>query len=103
MRSVHAQSRLWLDMAEATYFAPLPFISAEDGLALGAAVKCFSLNAAVIWAESLMRRHSHIGAVAFDRTSDPAILDFEDAQGHQELEAAPDHLTDLPTAARCNF
>jgi len=35
-------------MTDVTYFVALPFIAADDGIALGEAVECFNPNAAII-------------------------------------------------------
>jgi hypothetical protein len=82
-------------MAEVTYFVALPFVAAEDGLAPGEPVECFSPNAAVMRAEALSRREGHVGAVAFSRTGDPATGDFSDAQIIRRFGNVPDNLTDL--------
>ena len=82
-------------MAEVTYFVALPFFAADDGLAPGEPVECFSPNAAVMRAEVLSRREGHVGAVAFSRTGDPATGDFSDAQIIRRFGNVPSDLTDL--------
>ncbi len=82
-------------MVEVTYFVALPFVAADDGLAPGEPVECFSPNAAVMRAEVASRREGHVGAVAFSRTGDPATGDFSDAQIIRRFGNIPDNLTDL--------
>jgi hypothetical protein len=50
-------------MAEVTYYAALPFVFSDDGIAAGEATECFSANAAVMRAEALARKPGHAGAV----------------------------------------
>ena len=45
-----------------------------------ARVECLRANAAVMRAESLSRKQSHAGAVAFARTGDPSSGDFSVAR-----------------------
>src|SRR5882757_3040272 len=75
-------SRCWSRaMAEVTYYVALPFVAADDGIASGEPTECFNPNAAVMRAEALPRKESHVvGAVAFSRTGDPATGDFNDAK-----------------------
>jgi len=49
-------------MAEVTYYVALPFVAADDGVAVGEAVECFNPNAAVMRAEALSRKPGHVGA-----------------------------------------
>jgi hypothetical protein len=82
-------------MAEVTYFVALPFVAADDGVAPGEAVECFSPNAAVMRADMLSRKEGHIGAVAFSRTGDPATGDFGDATIIRKFGDVPDDLSAL--------
>ncbi len=82
-------------MAEVTYFVALPFVAADDGLAPGEPVECFSPNAAVMRAEALSRKEGHFGAVAFSRTGDPATGDFGDAKVIRKFGDVPDDLSSL--------
>jgi hypothetical protein len=69
-------------MAMATYQVALAFMrSGDDG---GEIVACDPKEArsseqAIRMATSLATREGHCGAIAFSRTGDPAIGDFEDA------------------------
>jgi hypothetical protein len=82
-------------MAEVTYFVALPFVTADDGVAPGEPVECFSPNAAVMRADMLSRKQGHIGAVAFSRTGDPATGDFGDATIIRKFGDVPDDLSAL--------
>lgn len=66
-------------MAEVTYYVALPFVAADDGIAVGEATECFSANAAVMRAEARFRKPGILGAVAFSRSGDPATGEFGDA------------------------
>jgi hypothetical protein len=41
---------------DVTYYVALPFVMADEGVALGEAVECMSANAAVVCAEALSRK-----------------------------------------------
>ena len=65
-------------MGAVTYYVALPFIRTEDGaLVAGEAQERQTANAALRAADSMARTSA--GAVAFSRTGDPSIGDFEDA------------------------
>jgi hypothetical protein len=80
---------------EVTYYAALPFVGADDGIAAGEAVECFNPNAAVMRAETLSRKPGYVGAVAFSRSGDPAIGDFGDAKVVRKFGHVPDDLSAL--------
>jgi hypothetical protein len=68
-------------MATMTYFVALGFKRSEDG---GEIVECDpkearSAEQAIRMATSLATKEGHCGAIAFSRTGDPALGDFEDA------------------------
>jgi hypothetical protein len=69
-------------MAAVTYHVALAFMRlGEDG---GEIVACDPKEArnsaqAVRMADALAKREGHCGAIAFSRTGDPALGDFEDA------------------------
>jgi hypothetical protein len=65
-----------------TYYVALAFKKAED--AGGAIVVCDpkearSSDQAIRMADSLAKTEGHCGAIAFSRSGDPALGDFEDA------------------------
>jgi hypothetical protein len=82
-------------MADVTYFVALPFVAADDGIALGEAVECFNPNAAAMRAEALSRKKGFVGAVVFSRTGDPATGDFSDAKVIRKFGNVPDDLSAL--------
>jgi len=68
-------------MATMTYYVALAFKRSEDG---GDIVACDPKEArsseqAIRLAGSLAAKDGHCGAIAFSRTGDPALGDFEDA------------------------
>jgi hypothetical protein len=67
-------------MAEVTYYVALPFVAADDGIAVGNPMECLNPIAVAMRAEALSRKRGHIGAVAFSRTGDPATGDFNDVE-----------------------
>ena len=80
-------------MAAVTYYVALPFMRGEDGeLVAGEAQERQTAGAALREA----RRMAEVaaGAVAFSRTGDPAIGEFEDAVVIERFGATPD-LADL--------
>jgi hypothetical protein len=46
-------------------------------------------------AEALSRKESHVGAVAFSRTGDPATGDFSDATVLRKFGDVPDDLSGM--------
>jgi hypothetical protein len=65
-----------------TYYVALAFRKTEDDG--GETVACDPKEArsseqAIRMAESLAKREGHCGAIAFSRTGDPALGDFQDA------------------------
>ena len=68
-------------MGTMTYYVALAFKRSEDG---GDIIACDpkearSSDQAIRMAGSLAKMGGHCGAVAFSRTGDPALGDFEDA------------------------
>jgi hypothetical protein len=67
-------------MTAVTYHVTLAFVHAEDGGVVGAEPKeARSADQAIRLAKSLAASEGHCGAIAFSRTGDPAMGDFEDA------------------------
>jgi hypothetical protein len=69
-------------MATMTYYVALAFKRSEDDG--GEIVACDpkearSAEQAIRMANSLAAKEGHCGAIAFSRTGDPAVGDFEDA------------------------
>ena len=82
-------------MADITYFVALPFTVTEDGLVPGEPAECQSATAAMRRAEALARSNDHAGAVAFSRTGDPTVGDFQDAVLLKAFGDVPSDLTEL--------
>lgn len=62
------------------YYVALPFTSEEGGgLAPGQAIECPSGAAAIRRAEAIALHETNAGAVAFSRSGDPNLGEFEDA------------------------
>jgi hypothetical protein len=69
-------------MGTMTYYVALAFMKSGDESAEIVACdpkEARSSEQAVRLADSLARREGHCGAIAFSRTGDPALGDFEDA------------------------
>ena len=62
-----------------TYYVALSFIPVEGGLAPGDAIECPNGAAAIRRAQALAAKASHAGAVAFSRSGNPDLGEFEDA------------------------
>ena len=61
------------------YYVALPFIPIEGGLAPGEAVECPNGAAAIRRAHAMSFNEANAGAVAFSRSGDPNIGEFDDA------------------------
>ena len=62
------------------YYVALPFTPDESGgLAPGQPIECPSGAAAIRRAEAIARHEANAGAVAFSRSGDPNLGEFEDA------------------------
>ena len=72
------------------YYVALPFSPAEGGLAPGDAVECPNGNAAIRRAEAMAANEANAGAVAFSRSGDPNLGDFEDAVILKTFGQVPD-------------
>ncbi|MGA2494160.1 MAG: hypothetical protein ABSF67_14620 [Roseiarcus sp.] len=67
-------------MASMTYYVALAFTRSEDGDIVACEPKeARSSNQAIRMADSLATAEGHCGAIAFSRTGDPALGDFEEA------------------------
>jgi hypothetical protein len=64
-----------------TYYVALAFTRSEDegGIVACEPVEARSSDHAIRTAISLAAKEGHCGAIAFSRTGDPAMGDFEDA------------------------
>lgn len=82
-------------MTEVTYYVALSFVMADDGPAPNEGIECMSANAAIMRADSLLRIAGNVGAVAFSRTGDPALGDFNDAVLLRAFGSVPSDLSGL--------
>jgi hypothetical protein len=83
-------------MADVTYYVALPFLEDDTGAPIaGAAEECQSSSAALRRAETMSRSSGNIGAVAFSRTGDPMMGEFNDARLLQKFGNVPDDLGGL--------
>jgi hypothetical protein len=83
-------------MADVTYYVALPFFADDTGVFIaGAAEECHSSTAARRRAEIMSRSEGSIGAVAFSRTGDPMIGEFNEARLLQKFGNVPDDLSGL--------
>ena len=79
-------------MANVTYFVVLPFIHDTDGeLVAEQAAEAPSEHSAMSRARAMIGRK--VGAIAFSRTGDPALGDFDDAVILGRYGETPDDLT----------
>jgi hypothetical protein len=72
------------------YYVALPFLAIDGGVAPGQAIECPNGAAAVRRAQAMAAKDSHPGAVAFSRTGDPNLGEFEDAVILKSFGQVPD-------------
>ena len=83
-------------MADVTYHVALPFFADDTGAAIaGAAEECHSSTAALRRAEIMSQSEGSIGAVAFSRTGDPMIGEFNEVRLLRKFGDVPDDLSGL--------
>jgi hypothetical protein len=67
-------------MATMTYYVALAFTRSEDGEIVACEPKeARSSDQAIRMASTMAKVEGHCGAIAFSRTGDPALGDFDDA------------------------
>jgi hypothetical protein len=72
------------------YYVALPFTSADGGLAPGQAVECPHGAAAIRRAQAMASDKAYAGAVAFSRSGDANLGEFEDAVILKTFGQVPD-------------
>jgi len=72
------------------YYVAMPFIPKDDGLTPGQGAECPSEIAAIRRAEAMSRHEPNGGAIAFSRTGDPNVGEFEDAVILKAFGEVPD-------------
>lgn len=74
------------------YYVALPFTRIEGGLAPGQAIECPSGAAAIRRAEAISANQANVGAVAFSRSGDASLGEFDDAVILKTFGEVPDDL-----------
>ena len=83
-------------MADVTYYVALPFLQDDSGeMIAGAAEECQSAATALRRAEILSRAAANVGAVAFSRSGDPMMGEFNDAKLLRAYGNVPSDLSGL--------
>jgi hypothetical protein len=72
------------------YYVAMPFIALEQGLSAGQAVECPTGASAIRRAEAMSRSEPNVGAIAFSRSGDPNLGEFEDAVILKTFGEVPD-------------
>jgi hypothetical protein len=80
------------------YYVAVPFTTIEDGLAPGQAVECPDAASAVRRAQAMSCDKLNAGAVAFSRSGDPNLVEFDDAVILKTFGQVPDDFAESPTA-----
>jgi hypothetical protein len=80
------------------YFVALPFIRVDGGLAPGEAMECASGSAAIRRAQAMASNEANVGAIAFSRSGDSNLGEFDDAVILKTFGQVPDDFTE-PSAA----
>jgi hypothetical protein len=78
-----------------TYYVALPFVKTEEGVAPGEAEEMPNERAAIRRAESMSRDPTNGGAIAFQRSGDPNIGNFNDATILKSFGEVPKNLDEL--------
>ena len=78
-----------------TYYVALPFIPTEEGIAAGQAQECPNEGSAIRYAEALSRKLPNVGALAFRRSGDPDLGNFNDATVLKTFGIVPENLDEL--------
>lgn len=78
-----------------TYYVALPFVQGDDGIVPGQAQECPNELAAIRRAEALARTTPNVGALAFKRTGDPNVGQFNDATLLRSFGEVPGNLDEL--------
>jgi hypothetical protein len=78
-----------------TYYVALPFVRTEEGVARGEAQEMPNEGAAIRRAESMSRSPTNAGALAFKRSGDPNLGNFNDATILKSVGEVPENLDEL--------
>ena len=61
------------------YYVAMPFVPMDHGLVPGQAVECPTPSSAIRRAEAMSHHEPNVGAIAFSRSGDPNLGEFDDA------------------------
>ena len=78
-----------------TYYVALSFVRTEDGVAPGEAQEMPNEGAAIRRAEAMSRDAANAGALAFKRSGDPNMGNFNDATILKSFGEVPANLDEL--------
>jgi hypothetical protein len=78
-----------------TYYVALPFVRTEEGVAAGEAQEMPNEGAAIRRAEAMSRDPANAGALAFKRSGDPNMGNFNDATILKSFGEVPANLGEL--------
>ena len=78
-----------------TYYVALPFVKTEDGAAPGEAQEMPNEGAAIRRAEAMSRDQANAGALAFKRSGDPSMGNFDAATILKTFGEVPANLDEL--------
>jgi hypothetical protein len=78
-----------------TYYVALPFLRTDEGVAAGEAQEMPNEGAAIRRAESMSRDATNAGALAFKRSGDPNMGNFNDATILKSFGEVPANLDEL--------
>jgi len=78
-----------------TYYVALPFVRTEEGAAPGQAQELPNEGAAIRRADAMSRDPANAGALAFKRSGDPNLGNFDDATILKSFGEVPKNLDKL--------
>jgi hypothetical protein len=78
-----------------TYYVALPFMRTEEGVAPGEGQEMPNERAAIRRAEAMSRDPANAGALAFKRSGDPGMGNFDDASILMSFGEVPKNLDEL--------
>jgi hypothetical protein len=78
-----------------TYYVALPFVRTDEGVAPGEAQEASNEAAAIRRAEAMSLDPANAGALAFKRSGDPNIGNFNDATILRTFGEVPENLDEL--------
>ena len=78
-----------------TYYVALPLVRTEDGVAPGDRKEVPNERAAIRQAEAMSRDPANAGALAFKRSGDPNMGNFEEATILKSFGEVPNNLDEL--------